>query len=154
MRLELALLALCSFGFPTLCSLSNPFYAFISQKVCQQKLLPALWIALLSGLFRDVLLASPKIGTLALSSLISCRLVFKYTRFITVEGLTGWIQVTAILALLDSVISVLLCYIINPSVVPVLSWKALFLSVVFGCIWTIGLYTICLMRIKRARRGR
>jgi len=154
MRLELALLALCSLWSPAICSLSNPFYAFISQRLCQKKLLPALWIALLSGLFRDVLLASPKIGTLALSSLISCRLAFEYTRFITVEGLTGWIQVTAILALLDSIISVLLCYTVNPSLVPVLSWKALFLSIVFGCMWTLGLYTICLIRIKRAQRGR
>jgi len=154
MNVELVLLSIYCLWSPTICALSNPFYAFISQKLCQKKLLPALWIALLSGLFRDILLASPKMGTLALSSLISCRLCFEYTRFITIEGLKGWIQLTTILMLFDTLISILVCYLIYPSFIPAISWKALFISVVFGCMWTIGLYTMCLWRIRQARRGR
>jgi len=152
MTLETTFIFFTSIWFPAVCTIANPFLALISRMLCHKRLGPALWIACMSGAFRDVLLASPKVGILALSSLVSCRIAFAYVSLVTIEGIKGWLQVTAILALLDSLLSTFFCFVINPSTFHVPSWKALFLSVVFACMWTAGLYTIHVWRTKRARR--
>ena len=128
--------------FPSVLAICNPFLAPVSQAIKSHRPYVMYLGAYFSGLFRDIVLSSPRLGLLALSSLLVCVAVYRLSRLFSFEGWQGFF-VVALLAGMQFLSDVLLCsFFGRPEPAPffvVWSWKSFFLFVVLSCVWALML---------------
>ena len=128
--------------FPSSLAIWNPFLAPIARSIVKRQLFAVLWGCFLTGCVQDLLLASPRFGVLALSSLISGSLVFRMVRLFPVDGLQGTFLV-ALLAAMQGVLDIFLCSVLGfsdaYSFCELLVWKKIVLSIVFSTSWALVL---------------
>ena len=131
--------------FPSSLALWNPFLAPIARSIAKRQLSAALWGCFITGCVSDLLLASPRFGVLALSSLISGALVFRVVRLFPLDGFQGTVLVP-FLAAIQAVMDILLCSLLGFSDVysffELLVWKRIVLSIVCSTGWAFILYGI------------
>lgn len=124
--------------FPSSLALWNPLLAPIAQAIAKRELSTALWGCFLTGCVQDLLLASPRFGVLTLSSLISGALVFRIVRLFPIDGFLGTFLV-ALLAAVQGIMDILLCSVLGLSdaysLISLLVWKRLILSIVCSTCW-------------------
>ena len=129
--------------FPSSLAVWDPFLAPIARSIVRRRLSATLWGCFLTGCLRDLLLASPRFGVLALSSLISGGLVFRMVRLFPLDGLQGTFLV-AVLAAVQGVADLFLCSVLgfgeSYSFFELLVWKQLILSIVCSTSWAFALY--------------
>ena len=134
---------------PSLLAVFNPFLAPISQAIQRRTLYRALWGAYLTGLLRDIILSSPRLGLLGLSSLVTSAMTYRLACLLSLEGWQGSF-VVAMLAVMEFFIDTVFCCIAGgaegPSFSSVWSWKSYFLFVVFACLWACFLGCIAVAR--------
>lgn len=143
---------------PSIVAAFNPFLAPISQAIRQRKLTSALWGSYLAGVLRDILLSSPRLGLLGLSSLLTTAIIYRLSRLLSVEGWQGSF-VVMLLSILEFFLDTLFCLLASPydnlSFFALWSWKSLFLCTLFSCSWAcvLGLCTI-MVRWYKTRKLR
>lgn len=124
--------------FPSTVALFNPFLAPISRAIQERKLTPVLWSSYLTGLLRDIILSSPRLGLLGFSSLVTSALVYRLSRLLALEGWQGSF-VVALLAVGEFFCDSVFCYVVGRSegitFAFLFTWKSYFLFVVFSCVW-------------------
>ena len=138
---------------PSALALFNPFLAIISKAIQERKLYTTLWASYLTGLLRDIILSSPRLGILGFSSLVTGALVYRLARLCSLEGWQGSF-VVGLLALVEFFFDTVFCYVAGrlgeASFSSVWSWKGFFLFVVFSCLWAcaLGLLTMTVRWVK------
>jgi hypothetical protein len=141
-------------AFPSSLALWNPFLAPISLSIVRRNLPAALWGCFLTGCLQDLLLASPRFGILALSSLLSGALAFRIVRLFPIDGFQGTFLAT-ILAALQGILDVLLCSLLgfsdSYSFFELFVWKKVVLSIVFSTCWAFALCGLRRMMFVRRR---
>lgn len=151
MTVEWMLSLLCIWVFPSATAHFNPFLAQIAQAIQRRNVPTVLWMAYLSGLLRDILLSSPRLGLLGISSLLTSGITYRLSHFVSVEGWQGSF-IVALLAILEFFFDALFCFLGGHSDLPsfssVWSWKSFFLFVVFSCLWAcaLGISAVLLRR--------
>ena len=139
---------LFAWSFPSILAVFNPFLAPISQAIQRRKLYTVLWTSYLTGLLRDIILSSPRLGVLGLSSLVTSAITYRLSRFVSVEGWQGSF-VVFVLAVFEFILDTAFCSIAEhfdlPSFSSLWSWKCFFLFVVFGCLWACALGLIAVL---------
>lgn len=129
---------------PSILAVFNPFLAPISSCIQQRRLISSLWSSYVTGLLRDIILSSPRLGLLGFSSLLTTAIVYRLSRLFSLEGWQGSF-VVAMLAIGEFFVSSFLCYfcghVDDSSFLSVWSWKSFFLFVVFSCLWTLFIGT-------------
>ena len=131
--------------FPSSLATWNPFLAPIARSIAKRQLSAALWGCFITGCVQDLLLASPRFGVLALSSLISGAVVFRAVRLFPLDGFQGTVLVP-FLAAIQGVMDILLCSFLGFSDVysffELFVWKRIVLSIVCSTCWAFALYGI------------
>ena len=124
--------------YPSTFSVFNPFLAPISVAVQKRKLSSALYASYSTGILRDIILSSPRLGLLGFSSLIATALTYRLSSLFSLEGWQGSF-VLALLAIFEFFFDMLFCYagVRGDAIVfsSMWSWKGFFLFLVFGCTW-------------------
>jgi hypothetical protein len=129
--------------FPSSLAIWNPLLAPIARSVVRRHLSAALWGCFLTGCVQDLLLASPRVGLLALSSLISGAFVFRVVRLFPLDGFQGTLLV-ALLAATQGIMDILLCFVLGfsdaYSFFTLFAWKRIVLATVCSTGWAFVLY--------------
>lgn len=94
-----------TFLWPSCHALGNPFIAPVTAMISERRTLFAMWIALVSGLFRDVILSSPRFGLLGLSSLIGATIVNHLFRYVSFEGTPGRVFLAFLMSIFEGVLT-------------------------------------------------
>lgn len=140
--------------FPSSLSIWNPFLAPIAQSIVKRQQTSVLWSCFLTGCVQDLLLASPRFGVLALSSLISGTFVFRVVCLFPLDGLQGTLLV-ALLAATQGLMDIFLCTVLGfsdtYSFFTLLAWKRIVLSIVCSTCWAFVLY-LCTVASRRFLR--
>jgi hypothetical protein len=118
---------------PTLFCLFNPFFLPVASYVIERKSFVALFSAYISGLGRDIFLATPRFGMLGASSLFSTLVVLSVCFYFSLEGFLGLLCLTTLLTLCDLFFSAILGTIFCGHVF--FSWKAAFFALIFSSLW-------------------
>jgi hypothetical protein len=143
---------------PAVLAIFNPFLAPISKAIQGRRLYSVVWTSYLTGLLRDIVLSSPRLGMLGLSSLLTSALTYRFSLFFSVEGWQGSV-VVAMLACVEFFLDTLLCHMAgNFEGIPfssVWSWKGFVLFVVFSCLWAcaLGLITVATRWLKTRKES-
>lgn len=90
-----------SYLFPSIHAVCNPFLIPISIALQRKQTSYVFWGALLTGVVRDIILASPTLGICTLSSLLGTSVGLKISRTVTLEGWLGLLLLSSILCLCD-----------------------------------------------------
>jgi hypothetical protein len=144
---------LISWGFPSILAVFNPFLAPVSKAIQERRFYTVVWSSYLTGLLRDIILSSPRLGILGLSSLVTSATTYRLSRFLSLEGWQG-VFVVAILSLLEFSLDTVFCFMAarfdRMSFFSLWSWKSFFLFVVFSCLWAcaLGLINIVIRWFK------
>ena len=140
--------------FPSSLAVWNPFLAPIAQSIVKRRLVAALWGCFLTGCVQDLLLASPRFGVLALSSLISGAFVFRVVQLFPLDGFQGTLLVMA-LAATQGFMDVFLCTVLgfsdSYSFFTLLAWKRIILSIICSSCWAFVLF-LCTVTSRRLFR--
>lgn len=139
--------------YPSTLALFNPFLAPISKTIQGRRLYTTLWASYLTGLLRDIILSSPRLGILGLSSLLAGAVVYRLSRLLALEGWGGSF-VVAMLAIAEFLCDSVMCYVAGRSegtpFSSVWAWKSFFLFVVVSCLWAY-LLSFCIMIVRMCR---
>lgn len=146
--------------YPSIFSVFNPFLAPISLAIQKRKISSALCASYSIGILKDIVLSSPCLGLLGLSSLIATALTYRLSSLFSFEGWQAGFVVT-LLAIFEFSFDILFCYAgVHGDAIAfssMWSWKGFFLFVVFGCIWSFVVYFVSLIihwcKIRNLRRS-
>lgn len=81
--------------FPRVISYCNPFLLPIGMALLRRNCGKALWGAFLTGLFRDIVLASPRLGAFGFSSLCSVALLMRLSSLFPIESVRLMVMLLA-----------------------------------------------------------
>jgi hypothetical protein len=133
---------LLSWSYPSVLALFNPFLAPIAKAIQERRLYTALWTSYLTGLLRDIILTSPRLGLLGLSSLLAVAITYRLSRLSSVEGWQGTAVVSVVAAVeffLDTFFCSMAGQFEGTSFSSVWSWKSFFLFIVVSFLWACAL---------------
>lgn len=139
--------------FPSLLAFFNPFFLPVSNFILERKSLPALLTAYITGLLRDLFLATPRFGMLGSSSLFSTLIALSVCFYFSFEGFLGTCFVMLLLTLCDLFISIGFGFYFYGHLF--FSWKMPVYALLFSFLWVVlvkgipQLFHLLLLRRRR-----
>ena len=94
------------------------------------------WGAYLSGLLRDIILSSPRLGLFAFSSLVVSVALYRLFRFLSIDRWHG-VFIVPVLAPAQFFADTLACSFFGSSFCALWSWKDFFLFVILSSLWAL-----------------
>jgi hypothetical protein len=135
MIIEWILSLLVVWFFPVLFSLFNPFFVPISSYLLARRAFLAIIASYITGLLRDIFLATPRFGMLGASSLFSSLIALGVCFYFPLEGFWGACIIVSVLTLADALFSAGLGAFLCDHAY--FSWKTLFIALFFSSAWTL-----------------
>lgn len=122
----------------------NPYANAIADDISLFRPKKALILAFIVGLFRDILLSSPRFGLLGLSSALACLGTNMTVRYFSIEGMLN-LPVVFCFTCTEALIDALLCAFFAPSSSE-FSVQQSFIYVTYSCLYAFAYFasgTLC-----------
>jgi hypothetical protein len=113
--------------------LFNPFYLPVSSLLMKRSIAKGCLLAYVSGLIRDVFLATPLFGIFGLSTCISTACTSLIVLNFSLDGFLGSVVISFFLSFFDVLVSFLLNFFLSSGLF--LSWKSIFLTIFLTILW-------------------
>lgn len=135
--------------FPYVFCLFNPFYLPISSLLMQRKIVKGCLFSCITGLSRDIFLATPLFGLFELSSCISTVCTAIILLNISLDGFFGYCTVSFFLAFFDIVAAYFLNFFFSTHLL--FSWKNICVTLLLTVAWQASM-RVCFSHLLFLRR--
>jgi hypothetical protein len=124
--------------FPYVFCLFNPFYLPISSLLTKRKIVEGCLFAYITGLSRDIFLATPVFGVFGLSACIATACTAIILLNVSLDGFLGSIVISFFLVFFDMVVIYILNFFLSTHLF--FSWKMFFFTLFLTVSWQVSMH--------------